>query len=60
MAKTEEEYIRKYLETATGLGIKIVPPEQAIIKTAEMAWAVDNYKVDLTDAPSGEPKKEGK
>ena len=43
MAKTKEDYIREYLESAARLGINLDPPEQAIIKTAEMAWAVDNY-----------------
>jgi hypothetical protein len=59
LAKTKEEYIKEYLESAVRLGIKLDPPEQAIIKTAEMAWAVDNYIVEPGDEPAGEPRKEG-
>ena len=59
MAKTKEEYIREYLESATRLCIKLDPPEQVIIKTAEMAYAVDNHLLKPSDEPAGEPRKEG-
>ena len=59
MAKTKEEYRKEYLESAVRLGIKLDSPEQAIIKTAEMAWAVDNYIIEPGDEPASEPRKEG-
>ncbi len=59
MAKSKEEYVIDYLESAAKLGIRLDLPEQAIIKTAEMAWAVDSYSVEPGDEPADEPRKEG-
>ena len=59
MAKPKEEYVKDYLESAAKLGIRLDLPEQAIIKTAEMAWAVDSYSIEPGDEPAGEPGKEG-
>jgi hypothetical protein len=57
LAKSKEDYIREYLESAARLGIKLDPPEQAIMKTAEMAWAVDSYAVEPGDEPVDEPSE---
>jgi hypothetical protein len=59
LAKPKEEYVKDYLESAAKLGIRLDLTEQAIIKTAEMAWAVDSYAVEPGDEPTGEPRKEG-
>jgi hypothetical protein len=55
----KEEYINEYLKSAVRLGINLDPPKQVIVKTAEMAWVVDNYVVEPGDEPAGEPRKEG-
>ncbi|MGD0802966.1 MAG: hypothetical protein ABSA11_02710 [Candidatus Bathyarchaeia archaeon] len=57
MEKKKEDYIREYLGSADKLGIKLNPPEEAILKTAEMAWVVDSYEVKPGDEPADEPKK---
>ena len=57
--KPKEEYVSDYLESAAKLGIRLDLTEQTIIKTAEMAWAVDSYYVEPGDEPAGEPRKEG-
>ena len=58
MSKTKEDYVREYLESAPRLGVKLDPPQQAIIKTAEMAWVVDNYPLEPCDEPAGELREE--
>jgi hypothetical protein len=56
--KGKGDYIIEYLESATKLRIKLDTPEQAIVKTAEMAWDVDSYPVEPYDQPANEPRKE--
>jgi len=58
LAKSKEDYIREYLDSTARLGVKLDPPEQVIVKTAEMAWAVDSYTVEPGDEPADEPSKE--
>ena len=60
MAKSKEDYVREYLESTVRLGIKLDPPEQVIVKTAEMAWIVDSYTVEPGDEPAVELRKEEK
>jgi hypothetical protein len=58
LVKGKEDYILEYLESATTLRIKLDTLEQAIVKIAEMAWAVDSYPVEPGDRPVDEPSKE--
>ncbi len=58
MSKTKEDYVEEYLESAHKLGVKLDPPQQAITKTAEMAWAVDSYPLEPSDEPAGEQREE--
>ena len=52
--KNREDYSRDYIDSAKKLGIDLEVPTQQITKTAEAAWAIDNYPVE----PGEEPTKD--
>lgn len=49
--KNREDYSRDYLDSAKKLGIDFEVPTQQITKTAEAAWAIDNYPVEPGEEP---------
>jgi hypothetical protein len=56
--KSREDYSRDYIDSAKRLGIDLEMPTQQITKTAEAAWAIDNFSVEPRDEPAkGSPTK---
>lgn len=52
MGKSKSEYVDEYLAAASRLGIEVKSPTQVITKTAELAYDVDNYILELGDEPA--------
>lgn len=52
--KSRENYSRDYIDSAKRLGIDLEIPTQHITKTAEAAWAVDNFPIEPGDEPAKE------